>query len=101
MNLILSLSPCAHPHSQNSRTRRCKVQDIERFSKTYVMVYNILGRLRFHYDNDNEYENDNEIALSFSLRFCKQRDERLVASISLSTTTITNMNPIRTQEMMM
>ena len=39
------------------------------------------------------------IAVVF-LRFCKQKDERLVASIS-STTTITNMNPGRTQEMMM
>ena len=29
----------------------------------------IIGRLRFHYDNDNEYENDNEISLSFALRF--------------------------------
>ena len=25
----------------------------------------ILGRLWFHYDNNNEYENDNEISLSF------------------------------------
>ena len=22
-------------------------------------IYSVLGRLRFHYDNDNEYENDN------------------------------------------
>ena len=59
--------------------------------------------LRFHYDNDNEYrdENDNEISLSFSLRFCTQRDERLIASISSSTTTITNRNPGITQEMIM
>ena len=58
----------------------------------------MLGRLRFHDDNENE--NDNEISLSFSLRFCTQRDERLSASIS-STTTITNRNPGRTQETMM
>ena len=58
----------------------------------------MLGWLRFHYDN--EYENDNEISLSFSLRFCKQRDERLIASIS-STTTITNRNLGITQEMKM
>ena len=51
-----------------------------------------IGRLRFHY---NEYENDNEISLS--LRFCKQKDERLVASISSSTTTISNRNVGRTQ----
>ena len=38
----------------------------------------------------DEYENDNEISLSFSLRFCTQRDERLIASISSSTTTITD-----------
>ena len=30
----------------------------------------ILGRLRFHYDNDNEYEKDNEISLAFSSGFC-------------------------------
>ena len=60
-----------------------------------------LGRLRFHYDNDNQYENNNEISISFSLRFCTQRDERLIASFLSSTTTITNMNPGRTQEMMM
>ena len=60
-----------------------------------------LERLRFHYDNDNEYENDNEISLSFSLRFCTQRDKRLIASISSSTTTITNRNPGITQEMKM
>ena len=52
--------------------------------------------LRFHYEN----ENDNEISLSFSLRFCTQRDERLIASISSSTTTITCMNPGRTKEIM-
>ena len=57
----------------------------------------ILGRLRFHDDN----ENDNEISLSFSLRFCTQRDERLIASISSSTTKNTNRNQGRTQEMMM
>ena len=56
----------------------------------------ILGRLRFHDDN----ENDNEISLSFSLRFCRQRDERPIAPIS-STTMIPNRNPGRTQEMMM
>ena len=55
--------------------------------------------LIFHYDN--EYENDNDILLSFSLRFCTQRDERLIASLSSSNTTITKMNPGRTQEMMM
>ena len=62
------------------------------------MLSYVLGRLRFH-DDDNE--NDNEISLSFQLRFCTQRDERLIASISLSTTTITNRNPGRKQEMMM
>ena len=31
-----------------------------------------IGRLIFHYDI--EYENDNEISLSFSLRFCSQRN---------------------------
>ena len=60
-----------------------------------------IGRLRYHYDNDNVYGNDNETSLLFSLRFCTQRDERLIASFSSSTTTITNMNPGRTQEMMM
>ena len=55
-----------------------------------------IGRLRFHDEN----ENDNEISLSFSLRFCTQIDERLIASISSSTTTIPNRNPGRTQEMM-
>ena len=59
----------------------------------------LIGRLRYHYDN--EYENDNEISLSFSLRICTQRDERLIASISSPTTTITNRNPGRTQEMTM
>ena len=54
-----------------------------------------------HSDNDNEYEDDNETSLSFPLRFCTQRDERLVASISSSTTEITNRNPGRTQEMIM
>ena len=58
-----------------------------------------LGRLRFH--NDNECENDNEISLLVLLHFCTQRDERPIASISLSTTTIPNRNPGRTQEMMM
>ena len=57
--------------------------------------------LIFHYDNDNEYENDNETSLSFSLGFCTQRDERLIASISSSTTTVTNRNPGITQEMNM
>ena len=57
-------------------------------------AYFLLGRLRFH------CENDNEILLSFSLHFCTQRDERLIASILSSTTTITNMNPGRTKEMM-
>ena len=56
----------------------------------------IIGRLRFHDDNENE----KEISLSFSLRFCTQREERLVASISSSTTTITNTNPGRTKERM-
>ena len=59
----------------------------------------IIGRLRFH--NDNKCENDNEISLSFMLGFCTQIDERLIASISSSTTTIPNMNPGRTQKMMM
>ena len=63
------------------------------------MVDIVLGRLRFNYDN--EYENDNEISLSFSIRFCSQIDEPLVASISSSTTMITNRNRGRTQEMMM
>ena len=54
--------------------------------------------LRFHYDN--EYENDNETSLSLSLRFCTQRDKRLIASISSSSTAITIGNPRRTQEMM-
>ena len=49
----------------------------------------------------HEYENDNEISLSFSLCFCTQRDELLIASIFLSSTTITNRNPGRTHEMMM
>ena len=57
--------------------------------------------VKIHYDNDNEYENNNEISLSFSLRFCTERDERLIASISSSTTTITNRNPGITQEMKM
>ena len=57
-----------------------------------------IGRLRFHYDN--EHENDNEVSLSFSLRFCTQKDERLIASFASSTTTKTNMNPVRTQEML-
>ena len=57
-----------------------------------------IGRLRFHDDNENE--NDNEISLSFSLRFCTQIDERLIASISSSTTTIPKRNTERTQEMM-
>ena len=63
----------------------------------------LLGRLRFHDDNKNEKEkeNDNETLLSFSVRFCTKRDERLVASISSSTTTITNRNPGRSQEMIM
>ena len=52
-----------------------------------VMSCNLIGRLRFHYDK--EYENDNEISLSFSIRFCTQRDERLMTSISSSTTAIT------------
>ena len=56
-----------------------------------------LGRLRFQDDNDNE--NDNEISLSFSLRFCTQRDERLIAYISSSTTTITKRNIGRPKEM--
>ena len=60
-----------------------------------------IGMLKFHNDNDNEYENDNEISLSFMLGFCTQIDGRLIASISSSTTTIPNMNPARTQEMMM
>ena len=58
-----------------------------------------IGRLIFHYDN--EYENDNEVSLKFWLRFCTQKDERLIASFSSSTTTKTNMNPIRAQEMLM
>ena len=61
----------------------------------------IIKRLRFHYNNDILYENDNEISISFSLRFYTKRDERLIASISSSTTTITNRNRGRTQEMMM
>ena len=80
---------------------------IDRVGMSYKLVVRqseyprcvLIGRLRFHYDN--EYENDIEISLSFSLRFCRQRDERLVASISLSTRTITNRNTGRTQEMVM
>ena len=63
-----------------------------------VVLLMSLGRIRFHYNND--YENDKKISLSFSLLFCTQRDERLIASISLSTTTITNRNRGITQEMM-
>ena len=33
--------------------------------------------------------------------FCTQRDERIIASFSSSTTTITNRNPGRTQEIIM
>ena len=69
--------------------------------KRRIEIEIILGRLRFHSDNDKGYENDNEISLSFSLRFCTQRDERLIACIPSSATTITNRNPERTQEMMM
>ena len=61
----------------------------------------LIGRLIFHYDNDNDYENDNEISLSFSVRFCTFEDEWLIASISSSTTTIMNRNPGISQEMMM
>ena len=64
-----------------------------------LWISNTIGRLRFHYDN--EYKNDNEISLLFLLRFCTQRDEQLIASISSSTTTITNRNPGITQEMKM
>ena len=60
---------------------------------------NKIGRLRFHND-ESDKENDNEISLSFSLCFCTQRVERLIASISSSTTTMTNRNPGRAQEMM-
>ena len=66
-----------------------------------VGSYQRIGRLRFHNENDNEYENDNEISLSFSLRFCTQRDERLIASVSSFTTTITNRNQGITHEMNM
>ena len=48
----------------------------------------LIGRLRFHDDNENDNENDTEISPSFSLRFCTQSDERLIASISTSSTTI-------------
>ena len=64
---------------------------------TIVIWPQIVGRLRFHDENKNE----KEISLSFSLCFCTQRNERLIASISSSTTTIPNRNPGRTQEMMM
>ena len=57
-----------------------------------------IGGLRFHDDNENYNDNDNEIVF---VMFCTQRDERLIASISSSTTTITNRNTGRTQEMMM
>ena len=70
-------------------------------TRRVVLYADTLGRLIFHYDNDYEYENDNYPSLWFSSRFCTQRDERLVASISSSSTTITNINPDRTQEMMM
>ena len=66
------------------------------FVDKHVLILTIIGRLRFHYDN-NDYEKDNEISLSF----CTERDERLIASISWSTTTITNRNPGSTQEMVM
>ena len=49
-------------------------------------------------DHD-ENENGNGILLWIPLRFCAQREERLPASISSSTTTITNTG--KTQEMML
>ena len=64
----------------------------------YLLCWYVLGRLGFHYVNENE--NDNEILLSFSLRFCKQSNEQLIASISSYTTTISNRKPGRTQDMM-
>ena len=68
------------------------------FKGTELWVHRkVKGRLRFHYDN--EYEN--ETSLPFSLRFCTQRDGRLIASLSSSTTvaTITNRDTGITQEM--
>ena len=38
--------------------------------------------------------------MKFSLRFCTERDERLIASISSSAKTVTNRNPGRIQKMM-
>ena len=74
----------------------------EMFCLKFIKIVSLfIGRLRFHDDNENDNENDNEISLSFSLRFCTQRDERLIVYISSSTTMITNRNPGRTQEMMM
>ena len=49
-----------------------KLFDHELFRCLWSLV-NILWRLRFHDDNEND--NANEISLSFSLRFCTQRDE--------------------------
>ena len=54
-----------------SKTKMCGVRT--KLHKRWCINLT-LGRLRF--PNDNEYENDEEISLSFSLRFCTQRDER-------------------------
>ena len=68
-----------------------------KFWLTLTQFHFSIERSRFHDDNENDNENDKEISLSFWLRFCTQRDERLIASISSSTTTITNRNPRKTQ----
>ena len=83
------------------RSGRIHKRCIEVVLDISVGIMCLLGRLKFHDDNENEKENDNETLLSFSLRFCTKRDERLVASISSSTTTIANRNPGRSQEMIM
>ena len=42
----------------------------------------------------NDNENDSETSPSFSLCFCTHRDERLIASMSSSITTITNLTSL-------
>ena len=36
------------------------------FLQSERLPEDIIGRLRFHYDNENEYENDNEISMNDS-----------------------------------
>ena len=51
--------------------------DFDGTSQVLIVVSMLeIGRLRFHYDNDNK------ISLSFSLLFCTQRDEQLIVSTS-------------------